>query len=442
MAQLEYAKVQRFAPAVAQTTDYARLAQQMLALMLRNVASDGFEFVDPFSPTSFSKPGCIIASPSYPRNLGTINQDYVFNWTRDAAITAIELAAAKLPTRPGETAPKQLVDYITFASLCQSQTSAPFARAAFTIEGQPRDGWTDQNDGPALQTLAILQAWPQLDPPTQATAKDVIAKNLAFLLAHYTEPTFNLWEEVHGFSFFARSVQLRCFQAINANAFSLPVPTGTTDAITALQSALQTHWNGTYYVSVLQSSGNADYDPNIDIVMASIYGAVPVTDTQLLATAAQLHSQWADSSSPEHYPINIDDQARGVGPLLGRYPGDVYDGDTAENSLGDHPWPVCTCNFAELYYRLASEITASHAVPLDGLSAPFFAQIGVNSGTSWQETVAALRDAADRMLQAVIFHSDHLELSEQFDGVTGFEKSVADLTWSYAAFLSAVRARG
>ena len=45
------------------------------------------------------------------------------------------------------------------------------------------------------------------------------------------------------------------------------------------------------------------------------------------------------------------------------------------------------------------------------------------------------------MLQAIVYHSDHLELSEQFDAVTGFEKSVANLSWSYAAFLSAVRAR-
>ena len=33
------------------------------------------------------------------------------------------------------------------------------------------------------------------------------------------------------------------------------------------------------------------------------------------------------------------------------------------------------------------------------------------------------------------------DLSEQFDRTTGFEKSVANLTWSYAAYLSAVRAR-
>jgi glucoamylase len=53
----------------------------------------------------------------------------------------------------------------------------------------------------------------------------------------------------------------------------------------------------------------------------------------------------------------------------------------------------------------------------------------------------ALRSAGDQMLQAVIFHSDHLELSEQFDAWTSYEKSVSNLSWSYASFLSAVRAR-
>ena len=45
------------------------------------------------------------------------------------------------------------------------------------------------------------------------------------------------------------------------------------------------------------------------------------------------------------------------------------------------------------------------------------------------------------MLQAVVFHSDHFELSEQFDASSGFEKSVSNLSWSYASFLSALRAK-
>jgi hypothetical protein len=56
-------------------------------------------------------------------------------------------------------------------------------------------------------------------------------------------------------------------------------------------TALQTHWTGQYYQSLVPAPGNK-YDPNIDIVLATIHGAIPVTDTKLLATAALLRSQW------------------------------------------------------------------------------------------------------------------------------------------------------
>ncbi len=129
-----------------------------------------------------------------------------------------------------------------------------------------------------------------------------------------------------------------------------------------LENALQSHWNGQYYQSVL--SGPTDfgdlYDPNIDIVMAAIYGAVAETDATLLATAGLLRSQWTDPAS--RY-FNGSDQAHGIGPMLGRYPGDLYDGDT-DAQVGGHPWAVSTANFAELYYRLANEITLARTVPL------------------------------------------------------------------------------
>jgi len=176
-------------------------------------------------------------------------------------------------------------------------------------------------------------------------------------------------------------------------------------------------------------------------VQAAIYGAESVTDPRLLATAAQLRGQWADPASKYYYPINGADAQAGLGPLLGRYPGDVYDGDT-DALAGDHPWALTTANFAELYYRVAARISSSKTVPADPLSASFLAQAGVTASATPADAVTALRAAGDAMLQAIIYHSDHLELSEQFDAVTGFEKSVANLSWSYAAFLSAARARG
>jgi glucoamylase len=237
-------------------------------------------------------------------------------------------------------------------------------------------------------------------------------------------------------------VQLRCLQAIAANTIGITVPSWLPDALTWLTSALDSHWNGEVYQSVLPGPTDyrAPYDPNIDIVQAAVYGAESATDPRLLATAAQLRAQWDDPASKYYYPINAADAAAGLGPLLGRYPGDRYDGDTDEQA-GDHPWALTTANFAELYYRVAARINAAKAVPADSLSAPFLAQVGITPSTTPADAIAALRAAGDAMLQAIVHHSDHLELSEQFDAITGFEKSVASLSWSYAAFLSAVRAR-
>jgi glucoamylase len=439
----------------ADRLEFQTIAQHMFSLMLRNVSSDGFLFTDPVDPTQFSKPGCVIAAPSYPANAPGVDQDYVFNWTRDAAIATMEIAAAAAPVRPGGSV-QALVDYVTFARTCQdavlTENQTPtLAHACFTIEGQPRP-WTEQSDGPALQTLAILQAWGQLDEATRAIATEIISRDLSFLLGAYQEATTNLWEEHSGYSFFARAAQLRCLRAVSANTFGIAVPQGTGDAIGWLEWALQGHWDGTRYLSLLGESPDGGppfdpagpgYDPNIDVVMASVYGAIPVTDTKLLATAALLRQQWADSTSPSAYPINVADHDNlGIGPLMGRYPGDSYDGDMADHVIGGHPWALCTANFAELYYRLATEIAQSGQIPYDDLSSRFFGQVGIAAGdwAPW-DAAAALEWAGDAMLQAVVYHSDNLELSEQFDGTSGYEKSVRNLTWSYAAFLSAVRAK-
>jgi glucoamylase len=430
--KLQYSTV----TASASQSNLTTLAPYLFWLMFRNVASDGFVFEDPIRSGVVSAPGCILASPSWENTQTHVTQDYVYNWTRDAAVVAIELANGTLPTN------QPLIDYVQFAQTCQT-SGGDFDLASFLIDGSPRSNWSDQTDGPALQTLAILALFSQLDAATQAVANAVIAANLNFLENAYQGKTVNLWEEESGYSFFARAVQLRCFQEITANTLGIPIPGWLATAIPWLQTALQDHWNanGGYYQSLIPAPGDkAPYDPNSDIVMAAVYGAVAVTDTKLLATAALLRNQWSLASSTDYYPINGADQQRGIGPMTGRYPGDLYDGDNDQSGI-DHPWAICTCNFAELYYRLATEITAAGAIPLDANSAEFFNQVAVTASSTPAAAATELRAAGDQMLQAIIFHSDHLELSEQFDATTGYEKSVSNLSWSYASFLSAVRAR-
>jgi glucoamylase len=442
----EYSKVEL----AQQLVQPANVVQYMFSLMLRNIATDGYVFTDPHHPNTaefFSRPGCIIASPSFDNTFFHVDQDYVFNWTRDSAVVAMELAAADL------SSDQLLGNYLDFARICQT-SGGPIHHAAYTIAGRPREGWTDQSDGPALRILAVLQAYPKLDAQGQTEARTVIGTDVDFLLGAYQNETFNLWEEFYGFSFFARSVQLRCFRELAANTAGIPVKDGVAEAITSLKKALDGHWDeglGIYLTfgpgSSYQPPGQnkhvppAGYNPNIDIVLAAVYGAVSITDPKMLATAGKILRQWQDPSQATAYPINKADADRNLGPLLGRYPDDTYDGDISDgdNPVG-HPWALCTANFAELYYRLAAEITASGSVPVNNLTQDFFGQVGITSATPATGADTLLRSAGDRMLAALVFHSDHLELSEQFDKDNGFEKSVKNLTWSYAAFLSAVRA--
>src|ERR1019366_4583706 len=84
MTLLKYGRVQT---SLSQSSLPA-VAQHMFSLMLRNMSSDGFVFTDPNAPGDFSAPGCIIAAPTFAVG-PAVNQDYVYNWTRDAANTAI-----------------------------------------------------------------------------------------------------------------------------------------------------------------------------------------------------------------------------------------------------------------------------------------------------------------------------------------------------------------
>jgi glucoamylase len=90
MGGLQYSLVK---PAVTQT-DPAALAPYMFWLLFRNLGSDGLVFEDPVNTGVISRPGCVLAAPAWENSVTHVTQDYVYNWTRDAAIVAIELAAS------------------------------------------------------------------------------------------------------------------------------------------------------------------------------------------------------------------------------------------------------------------------------------------------------------------------------------------------------------
>jgi glucoamylase len=442
MPRLVYSNIRA---ALKTTTSSADIGNAMFTFMLQNVATS--QRVLNGSKGRPSRPGCIIASPSYPAAFPGTDQDYVFHWTRDAAITIIEIAARRLSDT------QMLEDYVTFSRLTQttspsdSGTEKQVDFACYRVDGTPRDKtdpdnpdekpWHRQSDGPALRVIALLALWSQLSSASQTTARTIIKEDCAYLIANYGYNTQNLWEETDGKSFFARSVQLKCLQdlATQNGALSLGLDTLRLNAASAdLKQLLAGHWQTDHYASILDAGSGEGWDLNSDVVMASVYGGIPRNDPKLLATAAKVRAFFQNE-----YPIN---QANlDQGPLIGRYPLDDYDGNTSDAVNNGQPWVPCTCVFAELYYRIANDVRTDRALTIDALAKAFFDQAGVDAKMAWSEAANALTAAGDRMLDAVVAHSDHLQLSEQYDRVTGYETSVRDLTWSYASYLSAVRAR-
>ena len=105
---------------------------------------------------------------------------------------------------------------------------------------------------------------------------------------------------------------------------------------------------------------------------------LPCFDERMLATVAKLRDKFE-----KLYPINEQDRALDIGPLIGRYPGDKYDGTVNQGEDMGHPWPLCTANLARFYYQCMIEIAKFPSVSIVETMEPFFQQIGFKS--QWKD---------------------------------------------------------
>ncbi len=181
------------------------------------------------------------------------------------------------------------------------------------------------------------------------------------------------------------------------------------EAMAALTALLDAHWSdqiGAYRARSNSADGAPGKDPDIAIVLGVLHAGLPqgahsVSDPKVLATLRLIEMTFAASLA-----IN---RERGTGdaPALGRFPGDVYYGGGA--------WYVATLAAAEFCFRL---------------------------GGDDKKSAAALLTRGDGFLATVRrFTPSSGALSEQFDRETGKQTSAKNLAWSYAAFITACRAR-
>jgi glucoamylase len=324
---------------------------------------------------------------------------------------------------------------------------------------------------PSLWTSDDGPDWfkPLYDPAMPANS--IIKADLEYVSHYWNASGFDLWEEVEGLHFFTAMVQLRALNegAALASAFA---DNGAAEwyahQASLLSAFLPKFWSRSksHLIETL-SSPRSGLD--CGLLLGSLHGSPattssnpfspnppypPYSDELLLSLLALVHDQRA------RFPINsaptpgthASHPLAGVG--LGRYPEDVYDGD---GTNGGNPWFLCTSSAAEVLYRVATYLRTTSTLSITELGLPFWSALLTNTPSSsylkpgtygpkaqvFRDAVKKLKSTGDGFLEVVMTHADSEgALSEQFDRVTGFERGARDLTWSYGAFLQAVRARG
>jgi glucoamylase len=438
--------------------------------MLRAVSATNLVKERPgFGQRVVPRPGSVLASP-IPAAYNP-DPDYFFHWFRDSAIIIDALRVAQAEGFEKQTTVERLRESVDFnRSLRELDGRELIRHARFRKEVQPSflqyvrpddelavvfggavlgearvnpDGTIDftrwarpQNDGPALQVLALTRwrdARTDLDDALQAAMHELVIGDLDFIRAHATERSFDIWEEESGYHYYTQLVQAEALargaewleergDAIWARACHF--------AADAHISSLDAYWSaedGFYRSRTGVVGGFPEKTLDISVILGVLHarrvkGAHSVLDPKAQATLTALEDLF-----DAEYPVNQERPAD-QGPAIGRYAKDAY--------YGGNPWYLATLATAEFYFRLASALLSGAPLAEANENARFRERLG---GKSPANAAFERGDTFMRTVQAYTPPSG--DLSEQFDRVTGAQTSAKHLAWSYAAFITAAASR-
>jgi len=160
------------------------------------------------------------------------------------------------------------------------------------------------------------------------------------------------------------------------------------------------------------------------------------------------------------YAINtVTLKDKNYGVLVGRYPGDNYNGiDWSKVNVDGNPWFLATSGLANYYYTLAHEyrVIGKVIIPDVETKTPdvvkFFRQITGNKNIKpgiytkdskkFNEIIDGLVKNGNNIMRTVVHYAKpyDMHMSEQINRNTGKECSYEDLSWSYSSFLDAYTA--
>ncbi|KAG5636633.1 hypothetical protein H0H81_007342 [Sphagnurus paluster] len=408
------------------------------ANLLANIGPSG-------SKSQGAKAGIVVASPS------TSNPDYLYTWTRDSSLvfqTIIEHLRSQIDNFVGA---QQIMQQVSNPS--GTVSTGGLGEPKFNIDQTAFTGaWgRPQRDGPALRSTALI-TWANFlltqgnTSYVTGTLWPIIKLDLDYVASNWNQTGFDLWEEVNSSSFFTTAVQHRSLRQGAALATAIgqtSVVSGYTTQAANVLCFLQSYWNSAGYVTANTGGGRSGKDANTVLTSIHTFDAAagcdsvtfqPCSDKALanLLTYVQSFSIYAINSG---IPSN-------QGSATGRYPEDSY--------YGGNPWYLTTLAVAEQLYDALTVWNQQGSITVTAISQPFFTNLvpGTATGTYASTTATftaittAVKAYADSFVAVVAKYTPaNGALAEQYTRGGGVPTSAADLTWSYAALLTAVDAR-
>jgi glucoamylase len=347
-----------------------------------------------------------------------------------------------------------------------------------------------QRDGPPLRAItlmAYLKAFNASHPMLWASeggrrqfsdlyeermpANSTIKADLEYVGHFWRESGFDLWEEINGMHFFTAIVQLRALRE-GAELASTFADFGASrfyhdQADRIEKELLPRFWdqNKGHLIETLDSPRSG---LDCGLLLGAIHGTPTTCSTDPDSASQCAYAPYSDevlvsllamvNDQRQRFPINAApasdekfDPLQGVG--IGRYPEDGYNGYETIPGTGN-PWFLCTSSVAEILYRTHTHLSLTGQLRVTSRGLPFWTSLilenQVQAGKTYnkgdaafEEALLRLKSVGDSFLSVEKVHTDgEGAFSEQFDRVTGFMRGATDLTWSYGAFLQAVKARG
>lgn len=359
----------------------------------------------------------------------------------------------------------------------------------FMVDGTPyTENWgRPQRDGPPLRAITLMQylsayntshseLWNSasgVNPfadlyDSRLPANSTIKADLEYVSHFWRESGFDLWEEVNGLHFFTAIVQLRALREGSKLASSFGDHGAARfyyDQASELENTLLPRFwdsNKGHIVETLDSSRSG---LDCGILLGSIHGTTTECSTDPSSASQCSHAPYSDEilitlyqmvrDQRHRFPINTVPAQDAFDPLagvgIGRYPEDGYNGYETIPETGN-PWFLCTSSTSEILYRTRLHLLATHSLKVTERGLPFWKALTLRDNLQvaiygqgdpvFIKAVERLRSVGDSFLGVLRSHVDgEGAMSEQFHRVSGFMEGARDLTWSYGAFLQAVRAR-